>query len=287
GEKSRRVYIYGVLHSGQDVWKWYPRVGTFIPDGDPYHIPAVCVLGPKVELELFGNEGALGEWVRIGGARFRVVGVMEPKGTLLGFDLDDSVYIPIVRAMRLFNQDEVHEIHLDVAHYGEIPAVAERVKQVMIERHDGEEDFTVITQSAMLDVINDVMGIITKGVIAIAAIAIFVGAMGILTITWVSVHERTREIGVMKAIGASDGQVLVIFLSEAILLSTLGGFVGVAMGIGMGSLLAAGFPGLRIELPASIVPLCIGVSVVVGALAGALPARRAARMDPVQALREE
>lgn len=287
GEKGRNVYVYGVLHSGQDVWKWYPRAGTFIPDGDPHHIPAVCVLGAKVENELFGADSALHQWVRIGGARFRVVGVMESKGTLLGFDLDDSVYIPIVRAMRLFNQSEIHEIHLDVANYQEIDAVIVRVKETMKARHDGEEDFTVISQSAMLAVIDNVLGIITKGVLAIAAIAIFVGAVGILTITWVSVHERTGEIGLMKAVGASDGQVLVVFLSEAILLSTLGGLAGVGVGIGLGRLLAAGVEGLRIELAPGIVPLCVLVSMLVGALAGVLPARRAARMDPVQALREE
>jgi putative ABC transport system permease protein len=286
-EKSRSVYVYGCLGEGETVWKWGPQAGTFIPRGDPYQIPAVCVLGYTLANELFGDETALGKLVRIGAARFRVIGVMEAKGKILGFDLDDAAYIPIVRAMRLFNQDEIHEIQVEAASYEEIDAVVERIKEVLTDRHSGEEDFTVISQAAMLEMVDNIMGIITKGVIAIAGIAIFVGAMGILTITWVSVHERTSEIGLLKAIGASNGQVLMIFLSEAVLLSTLGGLVGVTIGILWGQLLMWALPGLRVELAPGIVPLCILVSMAVGAAAGFAPARRAAKLDPVTALREE
>lgn len=287
GPKGRDVYTYGVVHQAQYVWKWSTRVGSFIPDGDLQQIPAVCVLGSKLARELFGQTNPLGEGVRIGQARFRVVGVMAPKGRLLGFDLDDSAYIPVVRAMRLFNQYEVHEIHLDVASHAEIPRVEREARALLKERHSGEEDFTVVTQAAMLELLDDVMGIITKGVVAIAAISIFVGAMGILTITWVSVHERTAEIGLLKAIGASNLQVMALFLGEATLLATLGGLAGVGLGVGVGQGLRLAVPGLRLDLQPGLVPACIALSMAVGGLAGFLPARRAAGLDPVEALREE
>ena len=284
--RGRDIYIFGVIHRNQYVWKWGARVGSFIPDGDPHGIPAVCALGPRVAKELFPGVNPLGQLVRVEGARFRVVGIMESKGNFLGLDLDDAIYVPLVRAMRLFNQFELHEINVEVASYDEIDGVVERVREVMIQRH-GEEDVTIISQKGMLDVIGNVMDIITQGVVAIAAIAILVGAMGILTITWVSVHERTAEIGLMKAIGASNAQVMSLFLAEAIMLSTLGGVVGVGFGIGVAELLDFYIAALRVNLAPGIVPVCMGVSVAVGALSGYLPARRAARLDPVTALRDE
>lgn len=287
GRRSRRVFVFGTMHEGQQVFKWGAERGTFIPPGDPRQMPRVCVLGPVVAEELFGGRNPLGETVRVGGARFRVIGIMEPKGTLLGFNLDDAVYIPVCHAMTLFNQFEIHEINVEAANYREIDRIADRLREVMRRRHGGEEDFTIITQAAMLEVIDNVMGIITKGVIGIATIAIFVGAMGILTITWVSVHERRAEIGLCKAVGAGRGQILALFLGEATLLSTLGGIAGIMLGVAGGRLLEAVVPGLRVELPPATIPICVGVSVVVGAMAGMLPALRASRLDPVEALREE
>ncbi|MCI0342642.1 MAG: ABC transporter permease, partial [Planctomycetales bacterium] len=151
----------------------------------------------------------------------------------------------------------------------------------------GEEDVTVVTQAAMLEVIGSVMGVVTRGVVAIAAVALLVGAMGILTVMWLSVHERTREIGLLKAIGASNPQVMSLFLAEAAFLSTVGGIAGIALGVGGGRLLAAAVPALRVALPPGMIPIQLGVAFAVGLLAGTLPARRAARLDPVEALREE
>ncbi len=284
GQRSRYTYIYGVLAEGQNVWQWGPRIGTFIPDGDPDLIPPVCVLGATTAKELFPSTNPLGVHVRIGEARFTVVGVMEAKGNMLGFDLDDSVYIPIRRAQRMFNKDQVQEIHLFVASHSHIDGVAREAKRVLMDRHDNEEDFTILNNADMLQMIDKVMTVLTGGVIVIAAIAVFVGAMGILTIMWVSVHERTREIGLIKAIGASNTHVLLIFLAEAAALSTVGGALGIGLGSGLGWLLSAVIP---VQIPVMVIPICMGVALCVGILAGILPAMRAARLDPVEALRTE
>ncbi len=287
GRLGRDVYTFGVIHEAQYAWKWSPRVGTFIPPGSPHQIPAVCVLGPTLARELFATENPLGKTVRIGESRFRVLGIMEPKGQFLSIDLDDAVFIPISRAMKLFDQPELHEVHLDVASHAEMGRIEREVKRVLKQRHGGVEDFTVVSQTDMLGAIDQIMRILTQGVVAIAAIAIFVGSMGILTITWISVHERTAEIGLLKAIGASDSQVMSLFLGEATLLSALGGILGVALGLGSGRTITIFFPALPITPAPWIVPICIFCSLGVGALSGLAPARRAARMSPIRALREE
>ncbi len=287
GGRARRTMIYGTVHEDQYCLQWYPRLGTFLPAGDPESIAPVCVLGATVARELFPHANPLGAHARIGEARFRVVGVMGSKGQMMGIDLDDMVYIPVVRALRLFNLVGVQEVHVLAASHDRIEAVSEGVRRVLMERHDGEEDFTITTQADMLAVVNEVLDVLTAGVLAIAGIAVFVGAMGILTITWVSVHERTSEIGLVKALGASDRQVATIFLAEAATLSVLGGAAGLALGVGGGGLIAWAWPALWIRTPAWIVPVAMGVSLGVGLLAGVAPALRAARMDPIEALRAE
>lgn len=284
-ERSRYTYVYGVLAEGRHVWQWGPRIGTFIPDGDPDLVPPVCVLGAKTAQELFPNVNPLGVHVRIGESRFTVIGVMEAKGQMLGFDLDDSVYIPIRRAMRMFNRDQVQEIHLYASGHSMIDPVVKEAARILIDRHSGEEDFTILTNADMLSVIDSVMTVLTGGVIVIAAIAVFVGAVGILTIMWVTVHERTSEIGLLKALGASNAQVLVIFLAEAAALSLAGGAAGIGLGAGGGWLLSAAIPGFWVRMPFLIVPVCLAVALVVGIAAGLLPALRAARLNPVDALR--
>jgi putative ABC transport system permease protein len=285
--RSRHTYIYGVLAEGQHVWQWGPRIGTFIPDGDPDLIPPVCVLGSKTAKELFPDRNPLGAHVKIAEARFTIVGVMSSKGQMLGFDLDDSVYIPIRRAMKLFNKNQVQEIHLYVGSHSMIGMVEREARRVLIERHGGEEDFTILTNADMLDLIDQVMTVLTTGVLVIAAIAVFVGAMGILTIMWVSVHERTQEIGLIKALGASNRQVMAVFLAEASALSLAGGGLGVALGLGGGWALSALIPGFWVETPPTIIPICLAVAQGVGVTAGILPAMRAARLDPIEALRTE
>jgi putative ABC transport system permease protein len=166
-------------------------------------------------------------------------------------------------------------------------SVVENVRRILIERHDGEEDFTITTQNDALAVMDRVLGIVSLAVGAIGAISLVVGAIGILTMMWISVNERTPEIGLSKAIGASSSQILALHLAEAMLLSVAGGAIGVAVGLGTATVLRWIVPGLPVNTPVRYVFAALGVSLLVGLASGALPALRASRLDPVEALRAE
>lgn len=287
GERGRSVFVYGVNSELPVVWKFGVRQGTFLPEGDPRRGSPVVVLGPKLKREIFGERNALGDYVHIGGRRFQVIGVMAPKGLLLGFDIDDAAYVPVSRAQQLFNQDELMEVDVTFSQSHDVSAVERGVRRTLMERHDGEEDFTITTQTEMLDVMGRVMGVIGVAVGGIGAISLVVGAIGILTMMWISVNERTAEIGLAKAVGAGSGQVLGLFLIEAALLSSVGGAIGVGVGVGLAWGIKLFLPGLPVHTPPGYVAAALAVSVAVGLLSGVLPARRAARLDPVQALHAE
>lgn len=284
--RGRSVYIYGSNSKLPDVFKFGARQGTFLPDGDPRRGGAVTVLGPTLKRELFGEQNALGHWVRIGGVRFRVIGIMEPKGQILGMDIDDVAYVPVARALKLFNQDELFEIDVIFSHPELEQQVHQSIVALLTERH-GKEDFSVTTQSQMLEVFGNVMDVITMAVGAIAGISLLVGSIGILTVMWIAVGERTAEIGLLKALGATAQQIQSLFLAESAALSLVGGAVGVAAGTGLAYLARVAIPGLPVYTPPVFVALALGVSLTVGMLSGVMPARRAALLDPVDALRAE
>jgi putative ABC transport system permease protein len=212
---------------------------------------------------------------------------MEPKGTLLSFDLDDTAYVPVATAMRLFNQDELTEIDVVFRHSRMAAEVEAAIGRLLTERHGGNEDFTITSQEQMLDVLGDILNIITMAVGAIAGISLVVGAIGILTMMWIAVGERTPEIGLARALGATRAQIHTLFLSEAAALATLGGTAGLAAGLGLCAVLRAAVPGLPIRTPVGFVVAAVAVSVATGLLSGVLPARRAADLDPIEALRAE
>ena len=285
GERSRSVNVYGVTPSVTEVWRFRPRMGSFWPAGDPTRAWPMAVLGTRLRRELFGDANPLGEFVRIGGTRHRVVGVMEPKGQFLGIDLDDVAFVPVASALRLFNREELVEI--DVLYSHDEAATVERVRRLMTARHGGEEDFTILTQEAMLEVLGNVMDVVTAAVGGIGGISLLVGAIGILTMMWIAVGERTREIGLMRALGATRRQVRTLFLVEAAALAGLGGAAGLLFGLGAGAALRVAVPGLPVETPIAFVVAALAVSAATGLLAGALPAQRAARLDPIEALQAE
>ncbi len=287
GSRARNVPINGVTPEVQEVFDFRTRIGSFWPAGDPRRGAPVAVLGPKLARELFGDRSPLGEVIRAGGARLRVLGVMEPKGEMLGFDLDDTAYVPVATAMKLFNLRELAEVDLTYTPADATERIVSEVKRVLADRHAGEEDFTVTTQEAMLEVFGNVMGMVTLAVGAIAGISLVVGAIGILTMMWISVRERTVEIGLVRAIGASRGQVATLFLAEAAALALVGGIAGLVVGLGCGAALRWAVPGLPVETPLVFVAAALGTSLGVGLLSGLLPARRAARLDPIEALRSE
>lgn len=287
GGRGRSVIVYGTTAGFPETIRVEIGQGEFLPAGDPRRGGSVAVLGPKLARELFGEANAIGRTVRIAGARLRVVGIMAPKGQVVGMDLDDTAYVPVATAMRIFNLEELQEIHVMFAHDGLTDAAVEATRAILLERHRGEEDFTITTQTEMLAVFGRVMDVVTLGIAVIAGISLLVGAVGIFTMMWISVGERVAEVGLLRALGATSEQVRDLFLVEAILLTTAGGVAGLVVG----GLVIAGVRLLLPELPAAApiryVLASIGVSVVAGLLSGVGPARRAAALEPVEALRAE
>lgn len=285
-QRSRRTYIFGVGAAAPQVWQIRVALGRFLPDDDPRAARAFAILGSKVKQELFGAQNPLGQRLRIGSEQYRVVGVMESKGQMLGFDLDDAVYIPAARAMSLFNRNSLMEIDLLYAAGSRSEDVAQRVKSLLVARH-GDEDFTVVTQDQMLDVLGSVLNILTMAVGALGGISLLVGGVGILTIMTIAVHERTAEIGLLRAVGADRGQILALFIGEAIVLSSLGGLAGLVIGAGGAWLLGYLVPALPTHTPWSYVLFAELLAAFIGLLAGVWPARHAAHLDPIEALRAE
>ncbi len=285
--RGRSVFIYGVTSDMQEVWKFAVGQGSFLPAGDPRRGSMRAVLGPTLKRELFGDQNALGKFVRIAGFRLRVVGVMAPKGRMLGFDIDDSAYVPVATVMQMFNLEELLEIEVLFSHQGLTQAVEDRVRRLLIDRHARKEDFTITTQTAMLETFETVMNVITMGVAAIAGISLLVGAIGILTMMWITVNERVHEIGLMRALGATGAQVQRLFLLEAVILTVFGGALGIVAGLALADFLRVVVPGLPVYTPLRYILAALLVSFVTGLLSGVIPARRASSLHPVDALRAE
>jgi putative ABC transport system permease protein len=286
GKRNRRSYIFGVGPGVPTVWQIKVGIGRFLPDDDPRAARAFAVLGSKLRDELFGSENPLGRRIRIGGERYRVIGVMESKGQMLGFDLDDAVYIPAARALAMFDRESLMEIDLLYAAGSSADEIAKKIKGLLITRH-GAEDFTITTQQQMLDVLGSVLNILTLAVGALGGISLLVGGVGILTIMTIGVNERTAEIGLLRAIGAGRRQILLLFLGEAVVLASIGGLAGLVIGAGGAWLLGTAVPALPTHTPWSYVVLAEIMAAFIGLLAGVLPARHAANLDPIEALRAE
>ena len=284
--KGRRVTLYGTGPDFPRAFSARVASGQYLPADDPREARALVVLGAKAARELFGAENPLGARVRVGTERYRVVGVMESKGQMLGFDLDDTVFIPVARALEMFNRDSLMEIRVLYQPTAPLGEVEEGIKRILVARH-GSEDFTVTPQQKMLEVFDTVLNAITFAVAAIGAISLLVGGIGILTILTIAVAERTAEIGLLRAVGATRRAILALFLGEAALLAAIGGAAGLALGLGIAGLLKLGLPALPVHTPWVYAVLAEVLAVAVGIVAGVLPARRAARLDPLDALRSE
>lgn len=286
GGHQRRTTVYGVSHSMPEAFRYKLQAGQFLPDDDPRAPRALAVLGSKLRQELFGTSNPLGQRIRIGGHRYRVIGTMQSKGQILGFDLDDTVYIPVGRALEMFNRESLMEIDLLYREGAPVAEVEAGIRRILMARHGGE-DFTITTQQQMLEVLGSVLNVLTFAVGVLGGISLLVGGVGILTIMTIAVTERTNEIGLLTALGARRHQILGLFLGEAMVLSALGGLAGLLLGVFLAYLIHHLAPALPVHTPWSFVLFAECIAILIGLLAGVLPARRAARMDPVEALRAE
>ncbi len=282
GERSREVTIVGTTRDMLEIRHLKMGSGRFLPANAPD--AAVCVLGARVQRELFPGQNPLGQLVRIGDWRFRVIGVIAPRGTSIGMDLDEVVEIPIETGLRLFNRTSLFRILAEVPTHEETDRAREAVLAVLRERHGGEEDVTVLTQDSVLSTFTSILQALTAALAGIAAISLGVAGLGIMNVLLVSVTERTREIGLLRAVGVTRAQVVAVFLVEAVVLAVIGGCLGLGAGVGAGRLLQQVYPEFPFHPPFWAIPAALGVSGTVGLLFGILPARNASRLDPVLAL---
>ncbi len=285
GERVRSTEILGTTSDFNQAWDFPLAMGKFLPDTGG-NSPAVAVIGDTLYRELFRSENPLGKFIRIGGQRYRVIGVMQPKGSTLGVDLDDMAYIPADRALTLFNREGLMEVDVVFSEGTTSSQMLERIKAMMIKRH-GQEDFTLTSQDEMLSSMNRILGILTIGVAALGGISLLVGGVGIFTIMTTNLTERTAEIGLLRAIGCPRRQLLSLFLGEAVMLSLFGAFIGffiTAVVVALLSLLAPAFP---VQIQFSTLGLAIAVAVITGLISGIWPAYKSSRLGPIEALRGE
>ncbi len=281
---DREVPILGGTASLLALRHWTLAAGRFLPGGDVDRATPVCVIGAKVRRELFGNRQALGEWVRIGDRRFRVIGVLASEGRSIGVDVEEVVIVPVASAQHMFNTESLFRILVEANNREAIPQVIAFITRTLRDRHQGVEDVTVITQDAVLATFDKILRALTLTVAGIAAISL--GVAGILTmnVMLVAVSQRTTEIGLLKALGAPARQIVGLFLAEAMLLSLFGAGVGLVVGISGSALIGYFYPVLPMGAPWWAILGAVSVALGTGLLFSLLPARRAARLDPVQSL---
>jgi putative ABC transport system permease protein len=283
---ERTVNVFAVGPEFDQAFRFNVSRGTFLPHDDLERPRAVAVLGSTVYEELYGSENPLDDRIRVGGDRYRVIGIMESKGDMLGIDLDDTIYIPAASGLTMFDREGLHEIDIlydDGANVNEVIAGIERI---LVARHGGE-DFTIISQQQMLDVLGSIIDVLTIGVGALGGISLLVGGVGIFTIMTIAVRERTGEIGLLRAVGAEQRRISQLFRGEAVLLAGLGGLAGLTVGLGIVALVNMTLPAMPASIAIEYVVLALGIAVLIGLVAGVLPARRAAAMEPLEALRSE
>jgi putative ABC transport system permease protein len=285
GDRSRFATIDGVLDTTPKVFVRSLARGSYLTRSDVDTGRRVAVLGSTIADSLFPQRDPVGSQITLAGVRFRVIGVFAPLGQSLGVNRDEEVHIPITTAQRVFDTNRIDGIAVKAPDRASIETLGKKILAVLHQRHPDTE-FSAVTQEQILGVLGDILGILTGVLAAIAGISLLVGGVGVSNIMLVSVRERTREIGLRKAVGAKPRDIGLQFLLEAILLTAIGGLIGIALGIGASLVVAALTP-----VPAAItwwsVALAFGVSAGVGIVFGVVPALRAGRLDPVVALRTE
>ncbi|KZL50870.1 ABC transporter permease [Nodularia spumigena CENA596] len=292
GNQNSNVNIVGTTPAFLSVRDFETATGRFFTDVDMKRNNQVVVLGADLAERLFGNSNPQGQQLRIKNASFQVIGVLESKGSNLGVNYDEAALIPLITmANRIVGRTSPYGLELtyivvSAKNAESVDAAQFQITNLLRLRHKitGEDDFTINTQKDALQTVGQITGALTIMLAAIAGISLFVGGIGIMNIMLVSVTERTQEIGLRKAIGATEQDILLQFIIEAVIVSVFGGVVGTAVGVS-GILLVAVVTPLEAAISATAIATAVGVSGGIGLFFGVVPARRAAQLDPIVALR--
>jgi putative ABC transport system permease protein len=276
--------VLGSTHSLIDIRHWKLASGQFLPATDWSRASPVCVIGKKIRDEIFAAQAALGKWIRLGANRCRVIGIMASEGRSIGVDVQDLVIIPVASAQSLFNTPSLFRILIETRNRESMQSAIDFTIETIKQRHHGEEDVTVVTQDAVLQTFDDILAALTYGLGGIAAISLAVAGILIMNVMLVAVSQRTAEIGLLKALGASRKEILSLILSEAVILSLLGTLFGFALGFIGSWAINSALPDLRAFPPLWAMLASFSVAILTGFIFSLLPARKAARLDPVMAL---
>lgn len=266
----------------------FVRVGNELPEKIWTTDKRVCVIGKKIHEELFGAlENPLGKFITVGESSYRVTGILEPKGVQLMFDIDELVLVPVLSAVDLIDRDDLDMMIMSCASADKVKSAEDEITRVISKRHHGKIDFSITTQSQMMESFGKIMDILTLAVSAIAAVSLIVGGVGIMNIMLVVVAERTREIGIRKSVGATNTSIMLQFLFESITVSLFGGIIGAGIAIAGMAILGYLYPNFPVTFKAWAILLGIGFSGLVGILFGIYPSLKASKLQPAFALRYE
>jgi putative ABC transport system permease protein len=284
GGRLREIMVAGSTADFIPIRNFELAQGQGLPEEDWNRGSSVAVIGSTIREELFGNEPAVGQLIRVGDRRLRVVGVLKSVGQGLGMNTDELVIVPVALAQAMFNSNTLFRILVEAKSREAIPEAKEQAMEIIKQRHRGEEDITVITQDAVLATFDKLLGALTLGVAGIAAISLAVAGILVMNVMLVAVTQRTGEIGLLKALGATAQTIRLAFLAEAAMLSTVGALLGYLLGQLGAFALRQAFPVFPAYPPDWAVIAGLSTALITGLLFGVMPARRAARLDPVQAL---
>ena len=283
GSVNTSASITGVLPAYAEIINQGVQSGRYIIDADVDNRSAVCVIGPDLAEDLFGTTNVVGNTVHVNGRKFKIVGVLRSKGTSLSGSSDESLVLPFTLAQRMLESTAISTIYLSAADSNSVAAAQKAVERFLYKKYQNESTYSVMNQTEMLETASETSDTLSLMLGGVAGISLLVGGIGIMNIMLVSVTERTREIGIRKAIGAKRRNILLQFLIESVVISGMGGLLGLLLGYALMHVLET-YMGMTLAASPAVAQLAIGFSMAVGVIFGLYPANKASKLKPIEAL---